>query len=216
MDCGDGSGVCKAGNDDKKRITVTLTTIKGRDGTATMLPPWAVLHGKTGEKILKKLQIPGQMKVAFNENAYWNKEINLSYLQWLRGELDALKYQEVLCIFDSFTGQITNEAINWMKDHKLWIAIIPGVMCMQLWVMYLFFNLGGLTPVLQPLDILINRMFKVIFSQKYQQWLLSGNGPFLEDGSIKRVDNDTLLQFIDETNIALQEDPIMLVKVCQG
>lgn len=60
-------------------------------------------------------------------------------------------------------SQITEEAIDWMKRNRLWIAIIPG----------------GLTPVLQPLDILVNHLFKVHFRQAYQRWLLEAPGPFL-------------------------------------
>lgn len=55
---------------------------------------------------MKKLTIPQKMKLAFNENAYWNKDINLTYLKWLRAELSELGHKEVLCVFDSFTGQV--------------------------------------------------------------------------------------------------------------
>ena len=59
-----------------------------------------------GAILMKKLTIPNNMQLAFNENAYWNKDINLNYLKWLRQQLSALGYDEVLCVFDSFTGQV--------------------------------------------------------------------------------------------------------------
>lgn len=59
-----------------------------------------------GVVLMKKLKIPQNMRLAFNENAYWNKEINLEYLKWLREQLTARGHDQVLCVFDSFTGQV--------------------------------------------------------------------------------------------------------------
>ena len=54
LESADGEGtVVKAGSDDHKRITVTLTTLKDRNGSAQMLPPWVVLHGKSGKTFKK-------------------------------------------------------------------------------------------------------------------------------------------------------------------
>ena len=119
LDAPDGEGiVAKAKDDEKKRVTVTLTSVKGPDGLARMLPAWVVLHAKTGANLFKKLHVPDGMQVRFNENAYWNKSINLEYLKWLREELNKQGHGEVLCVFDSFTGQICEECLDWMKKKQ--------------------------------------------------------------------------------------------------
>ena len=81
--------------------------------------------------------------------------------------------------------------MDWMKANELWIAVIPG----------------GLTPILQPLDITINYVFKVHFRQGYQKWLMSGDGAFTASGEIKKIDNNNLLRLVSEANTAI--DPII-------
>ena len=47
---------------------------------------------------------------------------------------------------------------------------------------------GGLTSVLQPLDVCINRPFKVEMKKRYTQWMEKADLEYTPTGKIKRPD----------------------------
>ncbi|KAH7948520.1 hypothetical protein HPB52_024077 [Rhipicephalus sanguineus] len=61
--------------------------------------------------------------------------------------------------FDSFRGHLANRVKAQLADCQAGLAVIPG----------------GLTSVLQPLDVCINRPFVMEFRQCSTEWMASGN-----------------------------------------
>ena len=45
---------------------------------------------------------------------------------------------------------------------------------------------GGLTSVLQPLDVVINKPFNDRLRQKWVEWMLSDDKPLTEGGNLKK------------------------------
>lgn len=62
-----------------------------------------------------------------------------------------------LLVWDSFRGLLTQPIKNTLTRVNTVPAIIPD----------------GMTSILQPLDVCINKPFKDIMQRKWQQWMLS-------------------------------------------
>ena len=57
---------------------------------------------------------------------------------------------------------------------------------------------GGLTKILQPLDISVNRSFKAKLRKSWEEWMISGNHTFTKTGKQRRVDYVTIIEWILE------------------
>lgn len=82
----------------------------------------------------------------------WNKEV------WQKrpGYFYESKDQNALLIMDSFRAHIKKSLLkNLKRVHKTDVAIVPG----------------GMTPLIQPLDVAINRSIKAKFSAKWKDWM---------------------------------------------
>jgi hypothetical protein len=70
-----------------------------------------------------------------------------------------------MLILDSFHGHTTEEVKETLKSRNTDQVIIPG----------------GLTSMLQLLDVCINRPFKVTLKEQYTQWMAAGEHEFMPD-----------------------------------
>jgi hypothetical protein len=81
-------------------------------------------------------------------------------------------------ILDSFRGHGTEE-VKILKSRNTDQAVIPG----------------GLTLILQPFDVCINRPFKATL---YTQWMAAGEYEFTPTAKIKRPDVEQFCEWIRE------------------
>jgi hypothetical protein len=75
-----------------------------------------------------------------------------------------------MLVLDSFRGHITNEVKRKIKSLKSDLVIIPG----------------GLTSILQVLDVVINKPFKDSLRKLYEDWLINGNHTLTKRGNLKK------------------------------
>ena len=57
---------------------------------------------------------------------------------------------------------------------------------------------GGLTKILQPLDISVSRSFEAKLRKTWEKWMISGNHTFTKTGRQRRVDYVTIIECVLE------------------
>jgi hypothetical protein len=92
-----------------------------------------------------------------------------------------------MLIMDSHRAHITDKVKMLCKQNKLALAIIPG----------------GYTPVLQPLDVGVNRSFKSKMRQKWTHWMWQAvkrdsNTPRNKAGKIKPPSRIQLCRWVHQ------------------
>ena len=56
----------------------------------------------------------------------------------------------------------------------------------------------GLTKILQPLDVLVNRSSKAKLRKAWEEWMISGNHTYTKTGRQRRDDYVTIIEWILE------------------
>jgi hypothetical protein len=134
---GEKSVIIRTGGYEKQRCTVTLSiTADGRE-----LPPYAIFKRKTvpKDRLLNGVHVRVQGKG-------WM--IAAMVCDWVRTVCSqrpgALLRRPSLLVWDSFRGNLGDDTKRILTEMKTDLAVIPG----------------GLTSVLQPLDVSVNKPFK--------------------------------------------------------
>jgi hypothetical protein len=121
----------------KKNFTVIL----GCMADGTKLPPVCIFKLKN----IPKERFPDGVIIRANEKG-WNNEIEM--LWWIENvwiKRSSLIDPRSLLILDSFRGHLVDSVKHQLYIKNTNIAVIPG----------------GLTPKLQPLDVGVNKCFKI-------------------------------------------------------
>jgi len=147
----------------KLRLTVMLAaTADGRK-----LPPLLILKRKTlpkSEAFLKDVIVRTQ------EKGWMTEELMLEWLKIVWGRRPrAFLNQQSMLVLDAFKGHLTDSMRNQLRKMKTELVVIPG----------------GMTSVLQPMDISINKPFKDRLRQQYLTWNVDPARELTETGKIK-------------------------------
>ena len=128
----------KTTGSEKLRLTVMLAaTADGRK-----LPPLLILKRKTSPK---SEAFPKDVTVRAQEKEWMTEELMLEWLKivWVRRPRTFLNQPSML-VLDAFKGHLTDSVKNQLRKMKTELLVIPG----------------GMTSVLQPVDLSINKPFK--------------------------------------------------------
>jgi hypothetical protein len=85
-----------------------------------------------------------------------------------------------LLIYDSAPSHLTDEVKTKVKTYSE-LAVIPG----------------GLTKLLQALDISVNKSFKSKIRKNWEKWMISGYHEFTKWGKIKRASYAEVCRWIE-------------------
>lgn len=162
---------------EKQRCTVMLAvTADGRK-----LPPYVVFKRKTMPKGMPKGHF--QVHVRVQEKGWMNESLVQDWIKTVWGSRPgALLRLPSLLVLDSFRGHIVKSVKTTLTEMKTDLAVIPG----------------GLTSVLQPLDVSLNKPFKDNLRKLYVEWMASGEPCFTPTGRIKRPSMELMCQWIGE------------------
>ncbi|KAK7890943.1 hypothetical protein WMY93_022906 [Mugilogobius chulae] len=101
--------------------------------------------------------------------------------------------RKALLVMDSMRAHITPQFKAKLKAVNTIPAIIPG----------------GLTKILQPLDISVNRSFKAVLHLLWEQWMMEGEHSFTATGRLRHATFQQVIEWIDKTWTSLTTNTIV-------
>jgi hypothetical protein len=94
----------------------------------------------------------------------------------------ALLKKPSILVWDSFRAHKTADVARKVDSLKTSVAVIPG----------------GLTSILQPLDVCLNKPFKDRLRAKWNNWMQSSDASLTKGGNLKKVDVVTISQWVKD------------------
>ena len=121
---------------------------------------------------------PSGVVIHVNEKGWMDTKAMMVWLQkvWAH-RTGASSQSRSLLVWDSFRGHLVDRVKERTQNgYNKDIAVIPG----------------GLTSVLKPLDVSINRPFKCYVRDQWTMWMSSGQAETKKSGNFKRPDLQTV------------------------
>lgn len=149
---------------ERQRCTVMLCiTADGRK-----LPPYVVFKRKR----VPAEQFPDGIFVRAQDNGWMTDELVRDWLAcvWEKRPGANLDTRSLL-VLDSFRGHLTESVRQQLRASDTDLAVIPG----------------GMTGMLQPLDVSVNRPFKCGFRRAYTEWMATTVHQKTPTGRLKRA-----------------------------
>ena len=154
---------------EKQRVTVMLAIT----GDGRKLPPFLIFKRKTNPKTPKSEKLFPDDVIVRNQEKGWMTETLM--FDWLRNVWEIRpgglsKIPSMLCL-DAFRGHLTDAVREKIHSLASDLVVIPA----------------GMTSVLQPLDVSINKPFKGYVQEQYEKWFCEPNRELTPTGKIKRA-----------------------------
>ena len=163
------------GSADKRNITATFAiTLSGE-----FLPVQLIYGGKT-EQSLPRYKFPDSFCLGVNEKHYSNtiesmkffNKVIIPYINKVRSESFSPD-QYALVIMDVFTGQMTSDVLNLLRENKILLTNVPP----------------NMTRFYQPLDLTVNGFAKRYMARKFNDWYTNQVSAQLDKGiAIDEID----------------------------
>ena len=163
----------KSTGHEKTRFTVVLSCMA--DGTK--LEPMVIFKRKTKPKIT----FPPGVLVHFHEKGWMDEGGVKLWIEkiWNR-QPGGMRNERSLLIWDMFRSHITANSKTRLARNNTDIAVIPG----------------GLTSVLQPLDVSLNKPFKDNAREQWNEWMMNGEKSFTKSGAMRSASLDVLCESV--------------------
>ena len=131
-----------------------------------------IFKGKT-KRSIKGLTAPPGVIIAHQEKGWMDGKLMLKWLDgvWNKSCQFNQPGAESFLIMDSFSAHLTDSVADNLKKNKVHTVIVPG----------------GCTPILQPLDVSLNKPFKAILRKLWQEYMLLST----EELEKKRAEGNT-------------------------
>ena len=160
---------------DKDRFTVMLACL----GDGTKLPPYVVFKRKT---LPKNLNFPKEVVVRCQAKGWMDETLVQDWLRTVWSKVGGLSRRKSMLVWDSFRAHLSKPVRNTLRSINTECVVIPG----------------GMTSMLQPLDVSINKPFKDRMRAKWQNWMLAGQHSFTAGGRIRKVELDEICRWISD------------------
>ena len=161
---------------EKSHFTVVLACMA--DGTK--LPPTIILKRKT----MPRIAVPVGVVLRVHAKGWMNLD---GMVDWLRGVWErrpgAFHSPNSLLVMDSFKPHKDNAIKDRLRGKGTALSIIPG----------------GLTSMCQPLDVSLNKPFKLGIKKRWSQWMETGEHTFTVTGRQRAPTIDVLCQWVKES-----------------
>uniref|UniRef100_A0A669DWZ2 HTH CENPB-type domain-containing protein n=1 Tax=Oreochromis niloticus TaxID=8128 RepID=A0A669DWZ2_ORENI len=156
----------------------SFTVVLGCHANGQKLPPMVIFKRKT----LPKEKFPAGIIIKANEKGWMDEEMMKEWLRevYVRRPGGFFHASPSLLICDSMRAHLTADVKKLVKQMNSELAVIPG----------------GLTKELQPLDIGVNRPFKVRLRAAWERWMTDGDHSFTKSGRQRRASYATICQWI--------------------
>ena len=169
---------------EKQQITVCLAV--RADGSK--MKPFVVIPGKKVKSEVSSIQ--GAI-VKCSSNGWMNDELTEDWVSQVWG---SLAFSKRFLVWDSFKCHISENIKQSLKKMNTVMGVIPG----------------GCTKFLQPLDVSINKPFKMIFRGLYDEWYRKGEFEYTKGGNVKPPSYALQVQWV--VNAWSKMDPEIIQK----
>jgi hypothetical protein len=149
------------GLDDKRQMTVFL----GAAASGDILPPQLIYQGTTKACHPKEVDFPDAWDINHTDS-HWSKEksvldlinnVLVPYITKVKTQLGKPVNSKSLLIWDVYKSHRTHTVLKTLEKHHICVVFIPAC-C---------------TSELQPLDLVINRVFKHLMAEQFSNWYAS-------------------------------------------
>uniref|UniRef100_K7FJ66 HTH CENPB-type domain-containing protein n=1 Tax=Pelodiscus sinensis TaxID=13735 RepID=K7FJ66_PELSI len=173
---------------EKSRFNVMLSCM----ANGMKLPPYIVFKRK---KMPKNVIFPNTVHVHVHPKGWIDKALMLDWLQmvWAK-QLGGLMRKRSLIVLDAYRCHRMPSIKKRLPQDKTDLAIIPG----------------GMTKMLQPLDMTVNKPLKDALCKKWNTWLLEGEHTFTASVRMQTPMLQDVTQWI--ADVWLELDPVMIRK----
>lgn len=158
----------------------------------TKLPPYVIFKRKT---LPKGMEFPRGVCIRVHPKGWMDEHLMIDWLKtvWGRRPGGLLRNRSLL-VLDAFRCHRMPVVKNILEKDKTDLAIIPG----------------GMTSILQPLDVCVNKPFKHALKRKWNAWLVDDKHTYTAGGRMRAPTLAEIAQWIDE--IWRNLDPQLIVK----
>lgn len=163
----------KSTGHEKTKFTVVLSCLA--DGTK--LKPMVIFKRKT----MPKIKFPPGVFVHVHEKGWMDEGgVHLWIDNVWNRRPGGLRKEKSLLVWDMFRSHLTQNVKKHLQRTNTTTAVIPG----------------GLTSVLQPLDVSLNKPFKDNIRSEWNKWMMDGEKSFTKGGSMRAPPLDVLCDFV--------------------
>jgi hypothetical protein len=170
---GEKSVIIRTSGCEKQRCTAMLAiTVDGRK-----LPLYVIFKRKT----MPKAKLPNGVHVHVQGKGWMNAAMVCDWVCKVWGQPPgALLRRPSLLVWDSFRRHFGDDTKRILTEMKTDLAVIPG----------------GLTSVLQLLNVSVNKPFKDNVRKMYTQWMAKGGHEFTPTAKIRRPSTEMMCDWI--------------------
>lgn len=115
---------------------------------------------------------PHRLVVTCHEKGWMNEDLVKDWLYTVWSKVGGLSHQKAMLVCDSFRAHQSNPVRRTLQSLNTEGAVIPG----------------GMTGILQPLDVSVNKPFKDHLRNMWQQWMISGEHTLTASGRMCKAE----------------------------
>ena len=174
----------------KIKYTVTLLIrANGEKLPAIVVFKTASKNGKLPPREKKKYDIFENVMVTASNSGWWNGVLDRELVEWL---FPHKTKTTTIFMRDQFPGHKKESTSQLLEDRNVLQLFIPS----------------GRTGTYQPLDVLINKIFKDLMAKKYHAWRLKNAHEITNSGNMKNPKKQDFVKWISESWAEITPDQI--------
>eukprot|EP00745_Piridium_sociabile_P004432 TRINITY_DN12639_c0_g2_i1.p1 TRINITY_DN12639_c0_g2~~TRINITY_DN12639_c0_g2_i1.p1 ORF type:complete len:252 (+),score=34.01 TRINITY_DN12639_c0_g2_i1:61-816(+) len=157
---------------------IHFTCVLSCTASGEKLPPMVIFKRVT----LPKEKFPKGIVIKVNKKGWMDETVMKTWLTECYGKRPGgfFRRNKAMLVLDSMRAHITDPVKEAIRSTNSILAVIPG----------------GTTKYLQPLDISVNRAFKVALRVEWETWMTSGDKSFTKTGRMRRASFAEVCQWI--------------------
>ncbi|KAJ1202141.1 hypothetical protein NDU88_005942 [Pleurodeles waltl] len=184
---GDKTVLLRTTGNEKYHFTVILSCL----ANGTKLRPVIIFKRKT---LPKKVNFLPRITVRAHVKGWMDEDGTKKWLEevWNGRPGAALKKKTSLLVWDMFRAHTSDDIKILAKSSQVTLAVIPG----------------GLTSVLQPLDVCLNKPFKDRVRKMWCEWMSSGQARLTKGGNMMKPDIELIAKWFRDAWEEIPEDMV--------
>ncbi|XP_034618018.1 pogo transposable element with KRAB domain [Trachemys scripta elegans] len=154
------------------------------------LPPVVIFKRRT---LPKNMQFPAGVIIRAHEKGWMDENGTIEWLEKVWNKRPGAFFKKpAMLVWDMFRAHKTDEVKNVAKNMKTTLAVIPG----------------GLTSVLQPLDVCLNKPFKDRLRKMWSEWMCSGMAKLTKGGNLMKPEINLVAQWIKDAWVSIPSEMV--------